>query len=132
MIIDKQNQSRDFKIRQRGKLGEGYVCDYLTDRGYLITATNFSCPYGEVDIIAQKNSIIAFVEVKTRTSSSLTGGFESITRSKRNKIMKTVEFYLVKNKVISQPRIDCAQVIVNNSDNTLVDIIYIENALEES
>lgn len=131
MSINDQNKNRDFKIKQRGKLGERYVGDYLSERGYSIVTNNFSCQYGEIDVIAQKDSIIAFVEVKTRTSGSMTGGLESITKSKIKKILKTAAFYLMKNNIILQPRIDCAEVIVNEYDNRLVNITYIENAVEQ-
>lgn len=123
---------RDFEIRQRGRLGEKYVCDYLVKKGYTILKTNYSSRFGEVDIIAENEKIIAFVEVKTRTKNSFTNGFESITKSKLRKFTKTVVDYLTKNNVSKQPRIDCAQVIVKEEDNSLIDISYIENAVEQS
>ncbi len=122
---------RDFEIRQRGRLGEKYVCDYLINKGYTIVMTNYSSRFGEVDIIAENDKIIAFVEVKTRTKKSFATGFESITKSKIKKFMKTVVVYISKNNVKKQPRIDCAQVIVND-DNSLDNISYIENAVEQS
>ena len=122
---------RDFEIRQRGKLGEKYVCDYLVNKGYTIIKTNYSSRFGEVDIIAENDKIIAFVEVKTRTKKSFATGFESITKSKIRKFTKTTVDYLTKNNTSKQPRIDCAQVIVNE-DNSLDNISYIENAVEQS
>ena len=121
----------DFAIKERGKLGESYVCDYLKEKGYKIVATNFSSRYGEIDIIAQNQKFIVFVEVKTRVSNSLTGGFERITKSKINKITKTIYCYLSKNETTLQPRIDCAEVLVNPNDNGLIKINYIENAVEQ-
>lgn len=122
---------RDFKIKQRGKIGEEYVCDYLKSKGYVIVCRNYSSRYGEIDVIAQKEKVLAFVEVKTRTKDSLTGGFESITRSKVRKMLKTIADYLMKNPVEFQPRIDCASVIVYENDNSLVNIDYMENAVEQ-
>ncbi len=121
--------NRDFEIRQRGKLGERYVCDYLENKGYNIIQTNYSSRYGEIDIIAENETIIAFVEVKTRTKKSLTGGFESVTKSKIAKFTKTAVIYMTKNNVLKQPRIDCAQVIVSEKDNRLVEISYAENSV---
>lgn len=123
--------NRDFVIKERGRLGESYVCDYLKEKGYKIVVTNFSSRYGEIDIIAQNEKFIVFVEVKTRVSNSFTGGFESITKPKINKITKTIYCYLSKNKTDLQPRIDCAGVLVNPNDNSLIRINYIENAVEQ-
>lgn len=122
--------NREFEIKQRGSIGEKYVCSYLEDRSYTIVDTNYRSRYGEIDIIAQKGNIIAFVEVKTRTASSMTCGFESVTKTKISKIMKTIGEYFVNNKSFCQPRMDCAEVIVSNTDNSLVSITYIENAVE--
>lgn len=123
--------SREFEIKERGSIGEKYVCDYLTQRGYVIVTNNYHSLYGEIDIVARKENVLAFVEVKTRTNSSMTGGFESITKYKIRKIIRTVGDYLMNNNSLCQPRIDCAQVIVDRTDNSLIDISYIENAVEQ-
>ncbi len=123
---------RDFEIRERGKLGEQYVCEYLRSRGCEIKAVNYSSRFGEIDIIAENEVRIIFVEVKTRTKESMTGGFESITPSKIRKFTKTVADYLMKNKAAKQPRIDCAQVIVDGGSNALVKIDYMKNAVEQA
>lgn len=125
-------EDRDFEIRSRGKLGERYVCDYLKAHGCTIAATNYSCRYGEIDIIAENEVRIIFVEVKTRTSSSMVGGFESITGAKLRKFTRTVAEYLTKHRTDKQPRIDCAQVIVDRRTNALIKIDYIKNAVEQT
>ena len=124
--------NREFEIRKRGKAGEGYVCDYLRSKGCSITAVNNSSRYGEIDVIAENEVRIIFVEVKTRTESSLAGGFESITRSKQRKISLTAADYLLKHPTNKQPRIDCAQVIVNGKTNELIRLEYIKNAIEQT
>ncbi|MBQ1546328.1 MAG: YraN family protein [Clostridia bacterium] len=119
---------RKHDIADRGKIGEKYVCDYLIKNQCKIAAVNYSSRYGEIDIIAENKTWIIFVEVKTRTQGSMVGGFESITRSKIQKITKTAAYYLMAHPTSKQRRIDCAQVIVN-SDNELVRIDYIKNAV---
>ena len=49
-----------------GTLGEELAGIMLQEKGYKILAKNFRCRYGEIDIIASKNGVLAFVEVKTR------------------------------------------------------------------
>lgn len=120
---------RDFEIKKRGKAGEEYVCEYLRKRGCTIAERNYHSRWGEVDIIAENEARIIFVEVKTRTKSSFTTGFESITPSKLRKFTRTAEYYLMTHNVSKQPRIDCAQVIVDKATNELVKIDYIKNAV---
>ena len=90
----------DEKIKERGKAGEKYICTYLAKNGYNIICTNYSSRYGEIDVIAENESVIAFVEVKTRKPNSLASGLESITSSKLKKFIKTAADYLAKEKEI--------------------------------
>lgn len=126
------DDSRDFKIHRRGRLGEGYVCDYLKAHGCKIAATNYHSRFGEIDIIAENEVRVIFVEVKTRTRNSLAGGFESITPSKIKKITKTAAQYMLEHPCDKQIRIDCASVIVEPDTNKLVSISYIKNAVEQT
>ena len=54
--------------RQVGDFGEEITAEYLEKNGYRILDRNYSKPFGEIDIIAIKDDLIAFVEVKTRKS----------------------------------------------------------------
>ena len=58
--------SRNQKV---GQWGEQAAADYLSTKGYEIIARNVRTPYGEIDLIAQKDGFTIFVEVKARTSS---------------------------------------------------------------
>ena len=62
-----------------GVLGEELAEIMLLEKGYTILARNFRCRYGEIDIIAAKNGVLAFVEVKTRLFGSCGRGSESVT-----------------------------------------------------
>ncbi len=54
-----------------GDLGEGISCNYLKNKGFSIVERNYWKPWGEIDIIAQENGILHFVEVKTVTRETL-------------------------------------------------------------
>ena len=82
-----------------GKWGEEKAVVYLKDHGYKIIETNFSCKLGELDIIAYKNDVLHFVEVKTRKTDTYGSPAESVTKLKLRHITKTIEFYLLKNKI---------------------------------
>ena len=72
-----------------GEKGENIVADFLKQSGYAIIGRNYHSRYGEVDIIAVKSEIIAFVEVKTRKQGSMVKGAGSVTAAKQQRIIKT-------------------------------------------
>ena len=109
-----------------GKIGEHFTAEYLQKKGYEIVDMNFKCRFGEIDIIARNEKYLAFVEVKTRKADGMTHPFESITPSKRAKVIKTAQYYLMKFQTELQPRFDAAAVFT--ADGELQRIDYIENA----
>ena len=56
------------KRRDLGAWGEQHAADYLTCQGYAILGRNVHSSYGEIDLIAQHQGVVVFVEVKTRAS----------------------------------------------------------------
>jgi len=52
-----------------GQQGEAFVCVWLQDQGFQIIAQNYRTRTGEVDIIAMKDELLSFIEVKTRLNS---------------------------------------------------------------
>ncbi len=83
-------------IKEIGTKGERQAVEYLVSNKYKIIRTNFHSPYGEIDIIAEDNGILVFIEVKTR-STGLSSALNSISISKRKKISKTASYFLSKN-----------------------------------
>jgi putative endonuclease len=79
--------------REIGDIGENAVAAFLEHNGYEILERNFTVRGGEIDIIARKDGRLAFVEVKTRKSGSLTSGESAITLSKRRFLLKTADAY---------------------------------------
>jgi putative endonuclease len=65
-----------------GREGERAAADYLVRGGYRIVGRNWRCEHGEIDIIAEKQRVTAFVEVKTRSSVAFGHPFEAITIAK--------------------------------------------------
>lgn len=85
--------------RNLGKLGEQKAVNYLLKSGFTILKKNFKTNLGEIDIIARKNKIIYFIEVKTRTSLNKGLPWESVSRWKINNIKKTAEYFLLKYRI---------------------------------
>ena len=111
---------------QSGKAGEDHVAQWLEERGYKIVARNFHSRFGEIDIIAQREPYIAFVEVKARTERSLVSPFEAVTPQKQRKIFATAEVFLQQHPSRLQPRFDAAAVYLR--DGKIVGESYLPNA----
>lgn len=77
-----------------GQRGEALACEYLRSTGHQIVRTNYRTRRGEIDIIALKNGVLTFVEVKYRTDLELGHPAEAITRSKLGKFRIAVLEYL--------------------------------------
>lgn len=88
------------KTEQRsfGDEGEAKVVEYLQNEGYAICARNFHIRGGEIDIIARKKEVIAFVEVKTRKVEQFALS-EVVTVPKQRKIIRTARAYLFQHHV---------------------------------
>lgn len=114
--------------------GEALAATYLEDLGCRILERNFTSRFGEIDIVAvtPDGKYLCFVEVKTRKSDkNIATGLESISAAKQRKIIKTAEYFLVKNRRLVekenlQPRFDCIEVNVGEK----VDFSLIENAFD--
>ena len=120
------------EFKERGNSAEKFVCDYLAQSGYLVKAKNYHSRYGEIDIIAENDIYIVFVEVKARKAGALVTGLEAVNKNKQNKIIKTSFTYLINNNSDKQPRFDVAEVVISSAGE-FKSINYIENAftLEE-
>ena len=99
-------------IGKVGRDGENKVASFLRKNGYAIVKRNFQCRYGEIDIIAENDEYILFVEVKTRKQNSLISGVEAVDSFKQNRILKTAQDFLQKTECELQPRFDVAEVTV--------------------
>lgn len=76
-----------------GRLGEGKSSKYLQKKGYKIIDRNFRHGYGEIDIVAVKDNVLIFIEVKTRKSVNFGSPIESITKRKLSVLKRTIEYY---------------------------------------
>lgn len=85
--------SEDLRQKLLGRKGERLTRRYLRLRGYKIVARNFSTPFGEADILAQKNDVVCFVEVKTRTDDSVALPAEAVNRAKQERYRKIARYY---------------------------------------
>lgn len=93
-----------------GKSGEDFCEEYYRKKGYEIRERNFHSRYGEVDLIAEKDNLIVFVEVKTRNENSVEAPSASVTKSKQKKLMLTAMKYMENEPVSVFSRFDVFEV----------------------
>lgn len=110
--------------RETGRFYELQAQKYFKKKKYKIIDKNFLCKFGEIDIVAAKDDVLVFVEVKARKNTKYGYPREFVTLSKQRKIIKTAEYYLMKNNCYDiQCRFDVLEIIIED------DIInHIENA----
>ncbi|MFA5255330.1 MAG: YraN family protein [Candidatus Omnitrophota bacterium] len=118
--------------KMTGAAGERIASSFLKRLGYRILESNFRTPFGEIDIVAKLKSIIVFVEVKSRITSSFGPPHLSVTKLKQRHIVKNALFYLKKRRIINACwRIDIVSVMLNY-ELKLESIELIENAVEDN
>lgn len=96
-----------------GELGEDVATKYLTNNGFSVLERNYSKKWGEIDIIAQKDNVLYFIEVKSKSVSSLdfvSKRFDdSVNEESRpednmhpwklKRLARTIQTYLIHNRI---------------------------------
>jgi len=121
--------------RKKGNLGENIACDFLKKEGYAIIEKNYQKRIGEIDIVASKKDILHFIEVKTRSDSSLAiFGLpqDAVNEKKKRKIIRTALYYLQEENFPEDTswQIDVIAITVD-WQRKKAKICFFENAVEE-
>ena len=83
--------------RAKGNLAEDKACEFLLNSGFLIIDRNFYSRFGEIDIIATKDEVLHFIEVKSGLDYE--SAIQNITPQKLNRIIRTGDVYMKKNSL---------------------------------
>lgn len=117
--------------RELGAWGEERAAKYLRGKGYTIVERNFRCRSGEIDIIARRGGIIAFVEVKLRRDSDFAEAREFVTPAKQRRVILTAEYWLASHRTELQPRFDVIEIYAPFGERTLLPKInHLEDAFQ--
>lgn len=81
--------------REKGNKAEDKAVEFLYDKGFVIIERNFYSRFGEIDIIASKDEVVHFVEVKSGEDYEL--AIQNITPTKLSRLIKTANVYMKKN-----------------------------------
>jgi len=110
---------------QLGKKGEQMAVDFLTKRGYDIVERNYRFDKAEVDIIAKKESTLAIIEVKTRSTSDFGDPQDFVKPKQIQRLVKAVDEYVTENQLNVEVRFDIIAIVKENKGFT---IEHLENA----
>jgi putative endonuclease len=108
-----------------GKKGEQLAVDYLQTQGYTIVKRNYRFEKAEVDIIAQKQDILAIIEVKTRSTIDFGNPQDFVKPKQIQRLVKAVNEYVTVNDLDVEVRFDIIAIVKTGKD---FDVEHIENA----
>ncbi len=111
-----------------GTAGEQRAVEDLRRRGYRIVAKNYRSPFGELDIIAEHDGSVVFVEVKARSGPhpAVPAAF-AVNRAKQSHIIKAAQHFLKRRRWVSRPcRFDVA--VIHDPSQPTMSIEWIEGA----
>ena len=108
------NLEKDKIKKIRGKKGEDLACRYLEEQGYRILDRNVRYKMGEIDIVAQIDDTICFVEVKARTRMDYGMPRDAVDARKQWKLIRCAQLYLKRHPGYAQrfsPRMDIVEIL---------------------
>ncbi|MEN9335170.1 MAG: hypothetical protein RLZZ500_157 [Bacteroidota bacterium] len=108
-----------------GKQGEALAVEFLQQKGYEILETNWTFQKAEIDIIAQKDSVLAIVEVKTRSSIDYGLPQDFVKPKKIQLLVKAVNEYVLVNDLDLEVRFD---IIAIHKEGAEFNLEHIEEA----
>ncbi|MBO4503774.1 MAG: YraN family protein [Bacteroidales bacterium] len=111
----------------KGKRGEQLAAEYLSQKGYSILEQNWQIGHLEVDIIASNETMLVFVEVKTRKSNAFGEPEEFVGIAKQRNLIKAANIYSSKTNITKEVRFDIVSVIL---DEGISSIKHIEDAFK--
>ena len=112
-----------------GAEGESRATAYLESKGFEIIERNWRTKGGEIDIIADKNDTIVFVEVKTLPNGTLDMIQRELNSQKRQRIIKTSKRFLLKHREYNNSYVRYDVIVIDMPG--LEPVYHIENAFSE-
>lgn len=113
--------------RMDGQAGENKASDILANLGYKILDRNYHSRSGEIDIVAEKNKKICFIEVKYRQNQGFGLPQEAVTKKKLDRIFKTAKLYLYDNDLSERDwQIDVFAINKNKGSYKIIENVLVE------
>lgn len=123
-LFDEMRYFVNFQVDMRmqnelGRKGEDMAVNWLEKEGYTIRERNYRFGKAEIDIIAQKDGILAVVEVKMRRSGHLRSLADAVNLKKRSRLIKAADHFVIINKLDIEVRFDIILILHSKDKYTL-------------
>lgn len=110
-----------------GQRGEIAAAAYLQKKGYRILQQNFHTHWGEIDIIAKKDNVVSFFEVKTRVGEDYGKPYESVNSGKIKRLQRPIQYFLLQNDLKDYKlSLDVISIMLN-ADLSVEKIMHFDN-----
>lgn len=112
----------------KGKQGEQLAAAYFIERGYSLLHQNWRCRHFEVDIIATKNNMLHFIEVKCRSTAAFGFPEQSITKKKIKNLVDASAEFMYRFPEWKRIQFDVLSIIVRNNEEAeyfLIEDVYL-------
>ncbi|HEY4497655.1 MAG TPA: YraN family protein [Candidatus Paceibacterota bacterium] len=98
-----------------GNIGENVACQFLEKQGFRIVERNYRKKWGEIDIVAEKDKILHFVEVKTITSKGDYLPEDNVRLWKKQRLSRAIRTYLAERRIPDEQEfeIDVVSVVID-------------------
>ncbi len=117
------------KASELGIIGEELAANMLAQKGYSILHRNWNLHKGyELDIVAMKDNVVVFCEVKTRKTDTLQKPEDAVNKRKIQHIIKAANFYIKYYHIDAVIRFDIISIVYQNENNFHIN--HIENAFQ--
>lgn len=105
-----------------GKVGEELAHKFLIQNGFQIIRLNYRFSRTEIDIIALKDKVLHFIEVKTRRNYNYGNPIEAVNQKKMKNIYETAEMFLVENEYKEYNcQVDVISVVLQKGKDPLIE-----------
>ena len=131
-MTDKRD-GKNRNMRLRGQVGENAAAEYLMQRGFSVVGRNYTVRGGEIDIIAENETHLVFVEVKSRSGERHIDRFgrpaAAVTYEKQRHLITAARAYLTQYPSDKVKRFDVAEVYMTDAAvPAVLSLNYIESA----
>ena len=121
MLSTKTPEKTSTHNQELGRRGEQAALKFLTSKGYYVHDCNWTCQAGEIDIVAEDEDVLVFIEVKTRSNCDKGLPEEAVTREKRKRYEVLAAQYLKEHDFIEKSlRFDVVSILVFAPDRAFL------------
>ncbi|HSH86376.1 MAG: YraN family protein [Methylophilus sp.] len=93
-------------LNNKGIAAEAAAAKFLKQQGLVLIEQNYSCRFGEIDLIMHDKSTLVFIEVRLRSNQKFTSAADSIHHHKQQKLIRAAQFYLQSQDINRPCRFD--------------------------